>query len=133
MQWFALILLILSSSACGMFTSQPAAPAPIVQENTSSDTIATNTPASQVAFPKPTSQSDPSMNFTLPDPETATWRSFMDGFDNPLNLTHAGDERLFIVEQDGLIWVIEDGQKVQEPFSWDWHSIRTTTRQVVSS
>jgi glucose/arabinose dehydrogenase len=116
MQWFALILLILSTSACGIFNSQPAAPAPIIQGGKSSDTIVTNTPASTVAFPDPTSRSDPSTNFTLPAPETATWRSFMDGFDKPLLLTHAGDERLFVVEQDGLIWVIEDGQKVQEPF-----------------
>jgi glucose/arabinose dehydrogenase len=116
MHWLALILLILSTSACGIFTSQPAAPAPIIQETTSSDTIVTNTPTSPGAFPEPTSLSGPSTNFTLPGPETVTWRSFMDGFNDPLLLTHAGDERLFIVEQDGLIWVIEDGQKVQEPF-----------------
>lgn len=116
MQWMAFILLILFTSACGIINSQPATPAPIIQESTSSDTLATNTPASPDALPDPTNLSGPSMNFTLPDPETATWRSFMDGFDNPLSLTHAGDERLFIAEQEGLIWIIENGQRINEPF-----------------
>ena len=116
MQWMAFILLILFTSACGIFNSQSTAPAPIIQESSSSDTLATNIPASPDALPDPTSLSGPSMNFTLPDPETATWRSFMDGFDNPLSLTHAGDERLFIAEQDGLIWIIENGQRINEPF-----------------
>jgi glucose/arabinose dehydrogenase len=38
------------------------------------------------------------------------------GFDAPLQVTHAGDSsgRLFVVEQDGLIWVLR-GREVLEP------------------
>lgn len=34
----------------------------------------------------------------------------------PVDLTHAGDERLFVVEQRGLIYVIEEGQILEPPF-----------------
>ncbi len=38
------------------------------------------------------------------------------GLSLPLYLTHAGDERLFIVEQVGLIRVVENGQLLPAPF-----------------
>jgi glucose/arabinose dehydrogenase len=39
-----------------------------------------------------------------------------EGFTRPLYLTHTGDERLFIVEQRGKIWILEDGQTLPDPF-----------------
>lgn len=33
------------------------------------------------------------------------------GFDRPLYVTNAGDSRLFVVEQGGLIWVVQGGTK----------------------
>lgn len=39
-----------------------------------------------------------------------------EGFEQPTYLTHATDERLFITEQSGRIWIILDGQKSSEPF-----------------
>jgi glucose/arabinose dehydrogenase len=39
-----------------------------------------------------------------------------EGFTRPLYLTHAGDPRLFVVEQDGLIKIIADGQVMAEPY-----------------
>ncbi|MFP4323705.1 MAG: PQQ-dependent sugar dehydrogenase [Anaerolineales bacterium] len=40
-----------------------------------------------------------------------------DGFNRPLYLTHAGDERLFIVEQRGLIHVLDqDYNRLEMPF-----------------
>ncbi|MGD8857147.1 MAG: PQQ-dependent sugar dehydrogenase, partial [Chloroflexota bacterium] len=38
------------------------------------------------------------------------------GFSRPLYITHAFDERLFVVEQDGQIKIITDGQMVPQPF-----------------
>ncbi|MBL8130700.1 MAG: PQQ-dependent sugar dehydrogenase [Anaerolineae bacterium] len=40
------------------------------------------------------------------------------GFIRPLYLTHAGDGsgRLFVVEQGGKIWILEDGERRAEPF-----------------
>ncbi|MCA9978138.1 MAG: PQQ-dependent sugar dehydrogenase, partial [Anaerolineales bacterium] len=37
-------------------------------------------------------------------------------FVRPTSLTHAGDERLFVTEQQGVIRIIENGQVLSEPF-----------------
>ena len=37
-------------------------------------------------------------------------------FVKPTSLTHAGDERLFVTEQQGVIRIIENGQVLSEPF-----------------
>lgn len=41
-----------------------------------------------------------------------------DGFNQPIYVTHAGDrsDRLFIVEQVGAIWILENGSIASEPF-----------------
>ncbi len=40
-----------------------------------------------------------------------------DGFEAPVFVASpAGDERLFVVDQSGQIWVVEDGTRVGEPF-----------------
>jgi glucose/arabinose dehydrogenase len=42
---------------------------------------------------------------------------FASGFDRPIGIEHCGDSRLFIVEQDGLIWIVDSlGNKLPEPF-----------------
>ncbi|MCC6613512.1 MAG: PQQ-dependent sugar dehydrogenase [Anaerolineae bacterium] len=54
-----------------------------------------------------------------PASDAHEWTLFADGFDNPLYLTHAGDGsgRMFVVEQTGLIWVVEsDGTTLNDPF-----------------
>lgn len=44
--------------------------------------------------------------------------SFVEGFDQPLFLTHAGDEsgRIFVVEKAGTIRIVRDGAVVETPF-----------------
>lgn len=43
--------------------------------------------------------------------------SFGNGFDRPIDMAHCGDERLFIAEQKGMIWILdENGNKLPEPF-----------------
>ena len=46
------------------------------------------------------------------------WVEVASGFDRPLLVTNAGDGtgRLFVVEQTGLIWVVQDGQTSDQPF-----------------
>jgi glucose/arabinose dehydrogenase len=39
-----------------------------------------------------------------------------DGLRRPVFLTHAGDERLFIIEQVGRIWIWQDGELLTTPF-----------------
>jgi glucose/arabinose dehydrogenase len=46
------------------------------------------------------------------------WVEVVSGLENPLLVTNAGDGsgRLFVVEQTGAIWIIQDGQLSQESF-----------------
>lgn len=46
------------------------------------------------------------------------WVEVVSGLENPLLVTNAGDGsgRLFVVEQTGAIWIIQDGQLSEEPF-----------------
>ena len=39
------------------------------------------------------------------------------GFSRPVDITHCGDKRLFIVEQAGKIWILDSvGNKLPNPF-----------------
>jgi glucose/arabinose dehydrogenase len=52
----------------------------------------------------------------MPDPARYQWVEVASDFDSPIYLTHAGDGRLFVAEQGGLIWVIENGEVLPNPF-----------------
>lgn len=52
----------------------------------------------------------------IPDPGTATWVLVAGDFRRPVAVTHTGDERLFIVEQEGVIWILENNVRMVEPF-----------------
>jgi glucose/arabinose dehydrogenase len=53
-----------------------------------------------------------------PDPSKYEWVPVVDGFDLPLYITsaHDGSNRLFIMEQGGLIWIYKDGNVSLDPF-----------------
>lgn len=55
---------------------------------------------------------------SIPDPDEYGWQLVAQGFTQPLLVTHAGDDsgRLFVVEQDGAIWVLAGGQVLATPF-----------------
>ncbi|MFN2147981.1 MAG: PQQ-dependent sugar dehydrogenase [Anaerolineales bacterium] len=52
----------------------------------------------------------------IPDPASAVWTRVLDGFNRPVAITNAGDSRLFVVEQRGMIWIVQDGERQPEPF-----------------
>ncbi len=40
-----------------------------------------------------------------------------EGFDEPISMAHAGDARLFVIERDGRIWILDQfGQRLPGPF-----------------
>lgn len=55
---------------------------------------------------------------SLPEPDGFDWVQVSAGFVQPLYLTHGGDGsgRLFVVEQAGRIWVLENGNVLAQPF-----------------
>ncbi|MCJ7702259.1 MAG: PQQ-dependent sugar dehydrogenase [Anaerolineales bacterium] len=55
---------------------------------------------------------------SFPDPSLYSWQLVASGLNKPLGLTHAGDDsgRLFILEQPGLIWVHQNGERLPTPF-----------------
>ena len=49
--------------------------------------------------------------------QEVTIELFKDGFNSPVNLQHAGDNRLFVVEQNGIIKILNpDGTVNTTPF-----------------
>ncbi len=107
-----ILLLILSAAACNL-PSQAKPP-----EQTAAPTVvptktATPTP---VATPTPPPTATPQFVPALPDPLGYGWTLVADGFQRPVALAHVGDDRLFVVEQRGVIWILEDGAVEPEPF-----------------
>ena len=108
------ILLLLLSGCSLKAPAQPAAVAPpptVPQPNTLSPT---ETPAA----PQPEQPFDPTRVDQLPNPADYSWQLFAEGFDQPVYLTHAGDGsgRLFVVEKQGQIWIMQNSQKLEKPF-----------------
>lgn len=61
---------------------------------------------------------DPSATRAQGSPRIGLAAVIAGGLDDPLYVTHAGDGsgRLFLVEQKGRIWVIENGRRLGRPF-----------------
>ena len=114
---------------------EPAAEAtpPVVAVNTAVPTQSTpaepTTPPTAVPTqPAPANPTDVPTAVASPTPEpSATPHTAVavsninlelvaDGFFKPLGLDHAGDERLFITQQHGVINIIQNGQVLPDPF-----------------
>jgi glucose/arabinose dehydrogenase len=61
-------------------------------------------------------ETTPALPIALPDPASAAWKGVLTGFTQPLALTNSGDEQVFIVEQQGLIWAVDWGQNNPQVF-----------------
>lgn len=58
-----------------------------------------------------------SYTLSLGQAPNITLSPFASGFNDPVDLTHAGDSRIFVVEQDGKIWIVDqNGVKNTTPF-----------------
>lgn len=107
--------LILSATACNLplgasTPSETATPTIVPTETATPTPVPTLTPT--VPPPTPT----PEFASEMPDPLEYQWTLIADGFRKPVALAHVGDRRLFVVEQRGVIWVMQDGVVEPEPF-----------------
>lgn len=130
------LLILLLLTACHVAASQNATPVvtPFSQTSPSSQATATEAPVPQTTpnqtaalpstLPSPivmpitptvTSGAHPA---ALPDPGGYEWRLVVSGLDKPVGLASAGDGsgRLFIIEQEGVIRIVQNGVLFSEPF-----------------
>ncbi|RJP47357.1 MAG: glucose dehydrogenase [Anaerolineaceae bacterium] len=101
------LLIILILTACAPPLSLPATLAPVTA-------TATIPPP-----PTETASSIPSMNVSeFPNPQRYYWESIASGLVRPLDIQNAGDGsgRLFIVEQAGVIRILQNGALLETPF-----------------
>lgn len=99
-------------------TATPLPPSPTTPPTSSAP--ASPTPRATAIPNTPTPTPTPTVTPTAtPYPEavsSVSLRRVASGFFKPLYLTHAFDERLFVVEQHGVISIIQDGQRLATPF-----------------
>lgn len=108
-----IIIFALVAAACAPI-SQPATITPTLAASATS-TIAISDPTGTPeggSTPIATSPPDAS---SFPDPSSLRWTLIIEGLNRPVDLQHAGDGRLFIVEQAGIIHVLKDGVFQQQP------------------
>ncbi len=105
--FFVAILLILT--ACSQSPETQPQTSPTVPE-------AAATPTQIEPTPIPASPTPSLFVEKLPDPSSARWEPVASGLEQPVDLQHAGGDRLFLVEQRGVIRVLEDGEFLSEPF-----------------
>jgi len=59
----------------------------------------------------------PSLDVTsFPNPEKYIWETVVTGLERPVDIRHAGDERLFIIEKVGRIRILQNRQLINSPF-----------------
>ncbi len=98
-------------TACGLLNLGGPAPTPV-------PTTPLPIFAPPAALPTPAPLPDIPSARTLPDPAGYAWHLVAEGFDRPVGLAHAGDGsgRIFILEQPGLIRILENGTIKETPF-----------------
>jgi glucose/arabinose dehydrogenase len=124
----SLLLLIASTILAACSAAPTLAPSPTVlpsntpPEPTASLSVPTLTPSAQdtaVPSASPTAKPNIAGNAAeFPDPANYTWAKVTGDIDMPTDITNAGDGsgRLFIVERDGFIRIVEEGKLVKTPF-----------------
>jgi glucose/arabinose dehydrogenase len=90
-------------------------------DETTNEAQATTAVVPEQTTGTPTSIPQPNTPEPNTVPETAVTSNSLTpivngGLTRPVYLTHAGDERLFVLEQRGLIRIIENGQLLAQPF-----------------
>ncbi len=76
-------------------------------------------PATDLPTAEPTASVQvPATASSIPEAETVRWELLSDSLNSPVGIANAddGSNRLFIIEQDGLIRILVDGQFLETPF-----------------
>jgi len=92
----------------------PATPIPPATENQPTATLPALPPTATEVPPTETATALAAIE--LPDPSGFRWAEVANGFARALGLEATPDGRLFVLEQRGVIWVIQDGVVLPDPF-----------------
>jgi glucose/arabinose dehydrogenase len=117
---FLLFSLLLFTLACSLLSTP--LPTPTSQPEPSAVP-----PSGLVPLPPPTdiptaeplpasTAAPPATAGELPDAGAFEWGLYVSGLSSPVDIQNAGDDRLFVVEQIGLIRIIRGGELLPQPF-----------------
>ena len=132
-----ILILMLGCTATGLLSQSEPAPTTVIEVSAEVADVTVPSPAAVTAAPEtntpvsadrdtPTSpppsetptEAAPLQANVLPDGESFELVEIAGDFRRPVYVTHAGDgsERLFVVEQRGVIWIVADGERRATPF-----------------
>jgi len=107
-----LSLLMLLTAGCAVNQEVEITPTPTTFQPFPA-TSTPDQPASAKALQEPTPTKPPA---GIPGTASLAWVEVAREFNRPVFLTYAGDRRIFVLEQRGMIWILENGQRLPEPF-----------------
>jgi glucose/arabinose dehydrogenase len=108
--WIALFPLLV---ACALLDNEPQPP---ISAATATPEFSMPTDALATASPSPGPESAAPTVTSLPDPSRVAWTTVHTDLAGPVDLQHAGGERLFLVEQPGRIRLAEGAQIQETPY-----------------
>lgn len=111
--WLCLMLVVSACSLSDLSLPTGAPQQPPAQPSPVPSATQPAPPATPTAEPTPTPV--PYVN-SLPEPGSAQWTFVAGGLAQPLDIQHAGDDRLFVVEQPGVIRILQGDTLLPEPF-----------------
>lgn len=116
-----LIPLALAATACAAPAAVSTPPPPATSAPTSAPAVAPLTPTAPPTVKATTTvrpvTAAPTVSApAIPNASCCRFELIAGGLVSPVYLTHAGDDRLFVLEQSGRILVIADGQLLDAPF-----------------
>lgn len=130
--WITFLAIVLLLAACGTDQTMPAAtdspqvevvatpalapPVVVTATNTYVPIVQAQPSATPSLTPTATATIEPTATPLSPVASVALEPVVAGGLQRPTWITHAGDDRLFVLEQIGRIRIIQDGQLLPEPF-----------------
>src|SRR5512141_675510 len=105
-----LVFLVLVTSGCNV----PLPATPTSASATQTDSLPTAIP--NTFIPAPTSINTQPNTTTFPDPGGYTWQAIVSHLQRPVDLQADGSGRLFVLEKNGRIRIIQNGQLLPDPF-----------------
>jgi glucose/arabinose dehydrogenase len=108
-----LILTVPLLFACSLGRTAATVASPAAEATSVAELPSPEPTAAVVPTEAPTQPSPPA---AFPDPAAYRWTPVAAGFRSPVDLQNAGDARLFVVEQRGVIHIVDESGPRPEPF-----------------